>query len=198
MPRRAKPIKTVQKDNSDPLAKVALRQRILDHVLTNGGKGTVLNVLPGLQDMMGREWKKLGAEVTALKYDYKFFRDRGLNIYLDGGPYDIYDVDTYANPFPFFEGILKAREDRDFVLIGTDGGILYAKMNAVSPRGYKAGLRGPEKLPENYERWLLKRGQEMVDGPVRMLAIWKKPGKSVIYFAWFLGRYAARELSNRE
>jgi hypothetical protein len=184
--------------NSDPLAKVALRQRVLDHVLKNGGKGTVLNVLPGLEDMMGREWRKLGADVTALEHDYKFFRDRGLNIYLDGGPYDIYDVDTYSNPFPFFDGILKAREDRNFVLIGTDAGITHVKINVANERGYKAGLRGPEKLPENYERWLLKRGQEMVKGPVRMLAIWKKPGKTVLYFTWLLGRYAARELANRE
>lgn len=178
-----KPSTIVTRDNTAVTGKGLLRKKIFFEVKMHGGTGTVLNVFPGRDDEMGRVWRELGAEVIPLGDITKLPQTP---------PVDIYDVDTYSQPWPHFETILNSRSDRDFALIGTDAGMTWVRLNAKSHSGYRRGLTGVEKLPRNYESYILRRGYEMIGAPIKMFCIWNKLKSGAFYFGWLLGRYATK------
>lgn len=177
------PFTIITRDNTALTGKRLLRKKIFFEVKKHGGAGTVLNVFPGVDDEMGRFWRELGVEVITLDDVKKLAQ---------APPVDIYDVDTYSQPWPYFETILNSRSDRDFALIGTDAGMTWVRLNAKSRNGYRRGLTGVEKMPRNYERYILRRGYRMLGAPIRMFCIWNKLKSGAFYFGWLLGRYAAR------
>lgn len=174
----------LQVDNSDIASKWALRRAVLKIVAVQEPP-LVLNTLPGADNVIGRIYERRDEVEVVHLADMK--KLEGHDRFSE---FNVFDIDVYSNPYPIFQRVLDARADRDFVLVGTDAGKIHLQLGVLDPRNHKrfAGHEAAKKW-YNYERYILRRGFEMVGDNLKMMALWKK-GKSVMYFAWFLGRFA--------
>jgi len=115
-------------DNGDPFSKIAVRKQALDWAPKSP---TILECYAGEGHMYRAVWKNAGG--GHLGMDKRFARKPGdingecwrgdnatmIKRAMERGPWDIIDLDAYANPWPLMRALLKLQPERDLVVTAT-------------------------------------------------------------------------------